>query len=98
MRDAILEVLYGAKTLSEACRGNNLAPTTLSTYVRLVKALINTNQVVSVLFHMHSVACLRFTSLVVRGRELATDLKVPAESLEKVEKKCVSHNFLSSLS
>ncbi|CAG9538886.1 unnamed protein product [Cercopithifilaria johnstoni] len=44
MRDGILEVLYKSKTLSEACRGNNLAPTTLSTYVRLVKVLINTKK------------------------------------------------------
>ncbi|VDK79083.1 unnamed protein product [Litomosoides sigmodontis] len=41
MRDAIFEVLYNSKTLSEASRGNNLAATTLSTYVRLVKVLIN---------------------------------------------------------
>nr|CRZ23993.1 Bm9662 [Brugia malayi] len=41
MRNGILEVLYKSKTLSEACKGNSLAPTTLSTYVRLVKVLIN---------------------------------------------------------
>ncbi|KAM3725627.1 Vacuolar membrane protease [Dirofilaria immitis] len=44
MRDGILEVLYKSKTLSEACKGNSLAPTTLSTYVRLVKVLINTEK------------------------------------------------------
>uniref|UniRef100_A0A1I8EJU1 HTH psq-type domain-containing protein n=2 Tax=Wuchereria bancrofti TaxID=6293 RepID=A0A1I8EJU1_WUCBA len=44
MRNGILEVLYQSKTLSEACKGNSLAPTTLSTYVRLVKVLINTEK------------------------------------------------------
>ncbi|KAK6110843.1 hypothetical protein QQG55_41330 [Brugia pahangi] len=44
MRNGILEVLYKSKTLSEACKGNSLAPTTLSTYVRLVKVLINTEK------------------------------------------------------
>uniref|UniRef100_A0A0R3RSZ5 HTH psq-type domain-containing protein n=1 Tax=Elaeophora elaphi TaxID=1147741 RepID=A0A0R3RSZ5_9BILA len=35
MRDGILEVLFKSKTLSEACKGNSLAPTTLSTYRKL---------------------------------------------------------------
>lgn len=50
MRDAILEVLNNSKTLSEACRGTNLAATTLSTYVRLVKVVINAEKAVSFLF------------------------------------------------
>ncbi|KAL3982527.1 helix-turn-helix Psq domain family protein [Acanthocheilonema viteae] len=44
MRNAIFEVLYQSKTLSEASKMNNLAPTTLNTYVRLVKMLINTEK------------------------------------------------------